>query len=285
MADPVKIFEVGPRDGLQNEARIIPTRDKITLVDLLSQSGLSKIEVTSFVSPAWVPQLADAADVMDGIARRGGVSYAALTPNLRGIARALPTRPDEVAVFGAASEAFSRKNLNCSISESLSRFEGVIGAARSAGIPVRGYVSCVIDCPYDGPTPPDSVARMVADLFEIGCYEVSLGDTTGTGIPERVEGMLRAVLGRAEAHRLAGHFHDTNGRAIENIGVALDNGLRVFDSSIAGLGGCPFAPGSKGNVATEDVVEFLNARGFETGIDLPRLATASRFARSLGGQQ
>jgi hydroxymethylglutaryl-CoA lyase len=277
----VTIYEVGPRDGLQNEARPIPTAEKIRLVDLLTAAGLRKIEVTSFVSPKWVPQLADAAEVMAGIARAPGVTYAALTPNLKGYAAARAARADEVAIFGAASETFSRRNINASIEESLARFGEVAAAARADGIALRGYVSCVTDCPYEGPVAPGAVAAVTARLFALGCREVSLGDTIGQGTPERVDAMLRAVLGVADAGRLAGHFHDTAGRALANIMVALDHGLRVFDAAAGGLGGCPYAPGAAGNVATENVVALMAELGHATGIDRARLAEAAAFARGL----
>lgn len=284
MTDAVTIFEVGPRDGLQNEARLIPAADKINLVNMLSDSGFSKIEVTSFVSPKWVPQLADAGEVLDGITRKDDVCYAALTPNIKGFEAALAKRVDEVAIFGAASESFSQKNINCSISESLTRFQPVMDLAKKKGIPVRGYVSCVIDCPYEGAVRPDTVASVAKALFEMGCYEVSLGDTTGVGHPEAVATMLDAVLDVMPATRLAGHYHDTGGRAIDNIRVSLGRGLRVFDSSIAGLGGCPYAPGAKGNVATEAVVDMLEAEGISTGVDQSRLPDVARFAASLRGR-
>ncbi|MBD3679186.1 MAG: hydroxymethylglutaryl-CoA lyase [Rhodobacteraceae bacterium] len=281
MADKVTVFEVGPRDGLQNEAVQIATTDKIRLVDALSDCGFSKIEVTSFVSPKWVPQMADAAEVLAGIRRAAGVRYAALTPNMRGFEGALAARADEVAIFGAASEGFSLKNINCSIAESLDRFAPVMEAARAAAIPVRGYISCVTDCPYDGPTPPAKVAEVAAMLTKMGCYEISLGDTIGAGTPDTVSAMLDAVLGVVPAERLAGHFHDTKGRALDNIRVSLDKGVRVFDAAIGGLGGCPYAPGAKGNVATEAVVGLLHELGFETGIDAAKLPDVAAFAKSL----
>lgn len=281
MAERVTIFEMGPRDGLQNEKAMIATADKIRLVDALSDCGFAKIEVTSFVSPKWVPQMADAAEVLAGIARAPGVAYAALTPNLRGFEGALAAKADEVAIFGSASEGFSQKNINCSIAESLERFAPVAEAAKAAGVPVRGYVSCVSECPYDGPTPPGEVARVTAALLAMGCYEVSLGDTIGAGTPETIGAMLEAVLAVAPAARLAGHYHDTRGRALENIELSLKAGLRTFDSSVAGLGGCPYAPGAKGNVATEGVVALLDREGFETGIDAGKLAEVAGFARTL----
>ncbi|MAW36660.1 MAG: hydroxymethylglutaryl-CoA lyase [Rhodospirillaceae bacterium] len=281
MTERVTLFEMAPRDGLQNEATMIATADKIELVERLSRCGFSKIEVTSFVSPRWVPQLADAAEVMQGITRSAAVTYAALTPNMQGFKRAMAARADEIAVFGAASEGFSQNNINCSIAESLQRFQPVVDAARAAGVPVRGYVSCVTHCPYDGPTPPESVARVAAALIDMGCYQVSLGDTLGAATPEAISAMLDAVLAVVPVRCLAGHFHDTGGRALDNIAVSLERGLRVFDSAIAGLGGCPYAPGAKGNVATEAVVTLLHEHGFETGLDRDRLAHASAFGQSL----
>ena len=281
MADPVTLYEMGPRDGLQNEARLIGTADKIKLVNLLSDCGFCHIEVTSFVSPKWVPQMADAAEVMAGITRKPGVCYAALTPNLQGYARAITARADEVAVFASASEGFSQKNINCSIRESLERFQPVLLSARTAMIPVRGYVSCVTDCPYDGPIAPDAVAEVAEALFQMGCYQISLGDTLGAAKPDGIARMLDAVLQSVPASRLSGHYHDTRGQALLNIAVSLDRGLRVFDSSVGGLGGCPYAPGAKGNVATEAVAAMLDSRGFDTGLDLDRLADATAFAQSL----
>ena len=281
--DHVTIFEVGPRDGLQNEKRLIKTADKVKLVDLLSDSGLKKIEVSSFVSPKWVPQLADAHDVFAQITRRDGVVYAALTPNLRGFDGALQAKADEIAIFASASEGFSQKNINCSIEESFARFAPMAEAAAAHKIPMRGYVSCVTDCPYDGPTSPAQVARVAAKLLDIGCYEISLGETIGHGCPETVAAMLDAVLAKIPAEKLAGHFHDTGGRALDNIKTSLNKGIRVFDSAVAGLGGCPYAPGAKGNVATQKVVQMLAELGYETDIDQTRLATASQFAQTLRG--
>ena len=281
MADHVTIFEMGPRDGLQNEKRPIATQDKIRLVDELSACGFQKIEVTSFVSPKWVPQMADAAEVMAGIKRVPGLSYAVLTPNLRGLERALTVDPDEVAIFGSASEGFSQKNINCSIAESLERFGPVMEAAKKAGVPVRGYVSCVTDCPYDGPTDPSQVASVAGSLLDMGCYEISLGDTIGAATPDTVSAMLDAVMDVVPAQKLAGHFHDTQARALENIDHCLTRGIRVFDASIGGLGGCPYAPGAKGNVATEQVVDLVYKRGFETGLDRARLMRVAEFARTL----
>jgi hydroxymethylglutaryl-CoA lyase len=281
MGEKVTIYEVGPRDGLQNEKRLISTHDKIRLIDALSLCGFTKIEVTSFVSPKWVPQMADASEVLAGILRRRGVTYAALTPNLEGYEAARSAKADEVAIFSSASEGFSQKNINCSIAESLERFKPVAKAALADGIALRGYVSCVTDCPYDGPTPPKKVATVAAALAMMGCYEVSLGDTIGAATPESTAAMLDAVLMVLPARRLSGHFHDTRAQALDNIRVSLDRGLRVFDASVGGLGGCPFAPGAKGNVATEGVAAMLGDLGFETNIDLDRLSEVGAFARSL----
>lgn len=281
MTRKVEIVEVGPRDGLQNEPRAISTADKIALVDALSIAGFRRIEAASFVSPKWVPQMADGAAVLAGITRMPGVRYTALTPNLRGFEAARAAGVDEVAIFGAASEGFSRANLNCSVDESFARFAPVCAAAAEAGVPVRGYVSCVVECPYDGPTPPQAVAEVAARLLAMGCHEVSLGETLGRAEPKAVAAMLEAVLARTSPDRLAGHFHDTGGRALANIDVALDAGLRVFDASVGGLGGCPYAPGAAGNVATEAVADHLALAGYETGLDLSALARGARIARSL----
>ena len=277
----VEIYEVGPRDGLQNEARAIPAAEKVALVDALSGCGFRRIEAASFVSPKWVPQMADAAEVMAGIARAPGVAYAALTPNLRGWEGARAAGADEVAVFASASEGFSRANLNASIAESLERFAPVVAAARAARVPVRGYVSCVVECPYDGPVPPGAVARVAEALAGMGCTEISLGDTIGRGAPEAVDAMLSAVTAVLPPGRLAGHFHDTGGRALENVDVGLAHGLRVFDAAVGGLGGCPYAPGAAGNVATEAVLAHLAARGYETGLDAARVAAAAEMAKGM----
>ncbi len=281
VADSVEIFEVGPRDGLQNEKRPIPTAEKVALVDCLSRAGFRRIEVASFVSPRWVPQMADSGEVLAGIRRAPGVRYAALTPNMKGLERALAARADEVAIFGSASEGFSRANINASIAESLERFAPVARAAREVGLPVRGYVSCVTDCPYDGAVAPAQVARVVAALDAMGCYEISLGDTIGQGTPESIKAMLDAVLGVVPAARLAGHYHDTAGRALANIEVSLEMGLRVFDAAVGGLGGCPYAPGAAGNVATEAVHDRLVALGHETGLDRAVLEEAAAMARAM----
>jgi hydroxymethylglutaryl-CoA lyase len=281
MAETVEIFEVGSRDGLQNEARAIPTAAKVRLIDTLSRAGFRRIEVASFVSPKWVPQMADSDAVLAGIARAPGVSYAALTPNLKGYERARAAGADEVAIFGSASEGFSRANINATIEESLARFAPVAEAARADGVPMRGYVSCVVECPYDGKVAPGEVARVVARLRDLGCYEVSLGDTIGRAAPEAMDAMLAAVLSELPAERLAGHFHDTSGRALDNIEVALGRGLRVFDAAVGGLGGCPYAPGAAGNVATEAVMARLAALGYDTGLDARVVAEAAAQARAM----
>ena len=283
MAEHVRIVEVCPRDGLQNEPRLVPLADKIKLVNQLSACGFDSIEVTSFVSPKWVPQLADAAEVMAGISRTPGVCYTALTPNLEGYARAKDSRVGEIAIFASASETFSQNNINCTIAESIERFRPVTAAAARDGLPVRGYVSCVTHCPYEGPVAPANVARVAALLLDLGCREVSLGDTIGAARPGDISRMLQAVLADALPELFAGHYHDTHGRALDNIAVSLDHGIRVFDSCAGGLGGCPYAPGAAGNVATEAVARFLMARGFETGLDLDALDRAAAFARTLRG--
>ena len=281
MSGVVEIVEVGPRDGLQNEARAIPVAEKVALIDCLSEAGFRRIEVASFVSPKWVPQMAGSAEVMAGIRRVPGVKYTALTPNLRGFEAALAAGADEVAVFGSGSEGFSRANINAGIDESLERFLPVLEAARRAGVPVRGYVSCVVDCPYDGPVAPEAAARVAAALLAMGCHEVSLGDTLGRATPERVDAMLASVLERAAPGQLAGHFHDTGGRAVDNVMVALERGLRVFDAAVGGLGGCPYAPGAAGNVATERLAQALEQAGYAHGLDREVLARAARLARAM----
>jgi hydroxymethylglutaryl-CoA lyase len=277
----VTIYEVGPRDGLQNERARIATADKIRLVDLLSAAGFARIEVTSFVSPKWVPQLADAAEVMAGITRAPGAAYAALVPNLKGYEAARAARVDEVAIFAAASESFSRRNINATIAESFERFAPIAEAAAGDGITLRGYVSCVTDCPYEGRVAPEAVAPVVERLLAIGCREVSLGETLGRAEPPAVRALLEAVLAVAPADRLAGHFHDTHGRAVENVAVALEYGLRTFDAAAGGLGGCPYAPGAAGNLATERLADWLAQRGVDTGLRPEALAAAAAFARSL----
>lgn len=283
MTKQVSIFEVGPRDGLQNEAAQIATADKIRLVDMLSATGLKRLEVTSFVSPKWIPQMADGAKVLAGIDRNPGVSYSALTPNLQGFENAIAAGVDEVAVFASASETFSQRNINCSIAESLERFQPVFTAAGDAKIPVRGYISCIIDCPFEGEITPELVADLAVKMIENGCFEISLGDTIGHGTPARVDQLLASICARVSPQKLAGHFHDTKGYALDNIAVSLEHGLRIFDAAAGGLGGCPFAPGAAGNVATEAVAALLETKGFETGIDPVKLAEAGAFAKELKG--
>ena len=272
----VRLIEVGPRDGLQNEAQPISVADKVRLVDALTDAGLGYIEVGSFVSPKWVPQMAGSADVFAQIQRKPGVTYAALAPNLRGFEDAVAAGVKEVAVFAAASEAFSQRNINCSISESLARFVPIMEAARAQGISVRGYVSCVLGCPYEGEVAPEQVAQVARELYAMGCYEVSLGDTIGTGTPGATRRLFEAVSAHVPRDKLAGHFHDTYGQAMANIYASLLEGIQVFDSSIAGLGGCPYAKGASGNVATEDVLYLLNGLGIHTGVDLDALILAGR---------
>ncbi|MDX1743874.1 MAG: hydroxymethylglutaryl-CoA lyase [Ruegeria sp.] len=281
MGERVDIFEVGPRDGLQNEKREISVDEKVALINCLSRAGFNRIEVASFVSPKWVPQMAGSAEVLAKITRADGVRYAALTPNMRGYEDALAAKADEIAVFASASEGFSKANINATIAESIERFTPILEAARHIDLPVRGYVSCVTDCPYDGPTPPEKVAEVADHLFALGCYEVSLGDTIGQGTPDTIAHMLLAVRNRVPVTRLAGHFHDTNGRAIDNIDAALALGVRTFDTAVGGLGGCPYAPGAAGNVATEAVVAHLERLGYETGLDLGIVEEAAQIARAM----
>jgi hydroxymethylglutaryl-CoA lyase len=294
MMEQVRIVEVGPRDGLQNEKQNVPTAIKLELIERLATAGLRDIEATSFVSPKWVPQMADQAGVMRGLQRRQAVNYPVLTPNLKGFEAAVAEGATEVAVFAAASEGFSQKNINCSIDESIDRFVPVLDAAKRLGVKVRGYVSCVVACPYDGAVAPQQVAHVAARLHELGCYEVSLGDTIGVGTPGSVLRMLDAVAAKVPVSRLAGHYHDTYGMAVANVHASYEFGLRVFDSSVAGLGGCPYAKGATGNVATEDVVYLLHGLGASTGIDLDALldcgawisaqigrANGSRVARAI----
>lgn len=283
MSEFVTLYEMAPRDGLQNEKTQISTADKIKLVDSLSDCGFKKIEVTSFVSPKWVPQLADASDVMAGIRRDEGVAYGVLTPNMRGFEGAVAAKASEVAIFAAASEGFSQKNINCSIAESIERFAPIMVAAKAVGLPVRGYVSCVTDCPYDGRIEPSEVARITELLLAAGCFEVSLGDTIGAGMPETIDAMLAACLEVADPLQLAGHYHDTGGRAVENIEASLARGLRTFDAAAGGLGGCPYAPGAKGNVDTVLVNQRLTELGFQTGLDADKLSAAANFAVQLRG--
>ncbi|EEX33418.1 MULTISPECIES: hydroxymethylglutaryl-CoA lyase [Vibrio] len=284
LPESVKIVEVGPRDGLQNE-QAVSTEAKVALINQLSSCGLNHIEAGSFVSPKWVPQMADSLEVMSKITRAPNVTYAALTPNIRGFEQALDANANEVAVFTSSSEGFCQKNINCSIEESLERFHPVVALAKDKGIPVRGYLSCIVDCPYDGPTEPSQVAKVAQALLDLGCYEVSLGDTIGTGTPVRVANMLNAVFERVPSQQVAVHFHDTWGQALANIYQALQMGVRVVDSSVAGLGGCPYAAGASGNVATEDVVYLCQGLGIETGVDLNRLAQAGwEISDALGRQ-
>lgn len=281
MHERVEIFEVGPRDGLQNETREIPVSEKVALVDCLSRAGFSRIECASFVSPKWVPQMAGSAEVLAGIARASGVRYGALVPNMRGYEDALAAGADEIAVFASASEGFSKANINATIEDSIERFKPILKAARHIDLPVRGYVSCVTDCPYDGPTAPEKVAEVADRLFSLGCYEISLGDTLGQARPETIAKMLMAVRQRVPATRLAGHFHNTAGRALANIDASLSLGVRVFDAAVGGLGGCPFAPGAAGNVATEAVAAHLERLGYRTGLDLAVVAEAAAMAQAM----
>ncbi len=284
MTDTVRIVEVGPRDGLQNEKTLVPAAAKIALIDRLSATGLRSIEATSFVSPKWVPQLADAAEVYAGIAKRPGVRYPVLVPNEQGYERARAVGVTEIAVFGAASEAFSRRNINASIEESLQRFAPVIARATADGVAVRGYVSTVLGCPYQGEVPLADVVRVAKTLHGMGCYEISLGDTIGVGTPGKAAAMLRAVAEEVPMPALAVHFHDTYGQALANVLACLDAGVRVVDASISGTGGCPYAHGASGNLATEDVVYMLHGMGFETGIDPEALSETGRWLSQLLGR-
>ena len=278
----VELVEVGPRDGLQNEKSLIPTAQKIKLVDSLSEAGFRLIEATSFVSPKWVPQLGDAAEVMAGIQRKEDVRYIVLTPNKRGLDDALAAGIDEIAVFGAATEGFSQHNINCSVAESLERFRPVVADALAAGVQVRGYISVVVHCPYEGAVAPEPVLRLAEALLAMGCYEVSLGDTTGQGTADTVCSLLDRLCAELPADRLAGHFHDTNHQAIANVMHALDYGLRRFDSAISGLGGCPYAPGAKGNVNTKALHDALAEAGWQTGLDRDKLTDAEQIVTAMG---
>lgn len=273
----VRLVEVGPRDGLQNEKEPVTLDTRVELIDRLSAAGFGTVEAGSFVSPKWVPQMAGTGEVMSRIARRPGTRYAVLTPNLKGLEGAVAARADEVAVFTAASETFAQRNTNCSIDESLERCREVARAARAAGVPVRGYVSCVLGCPYEGAIDPLAVTRVAAELDSMGCYEISLGDTIGIGTAGRTQALFEAVGRRVPLERLAGHFHDTYGQALANIFAAMQVGVATFDSSIAGLGGCPYARGATGNVASEDVLYLLAGLGIETGVDLDRTVDAGAF--------
>ncbi|MFI8558212.1 hydroxymethylglutaryl-CoA lyase [Pseudomonas putida] len=284
MPSRVRIVEVGPRDGLQNEHHPVEVSQKIQLVNALSDAGLEYIEVGSFVSPKWVPQMAGSGEVLAGIERKSGVTYGVLTPNMRGFEDALTAGAQEVAVFAGASESFSQRNINCSISESLARFAPIIQAAQQNGIRVRGYVSCVLGCPYDGAVQPEQVMAVARELREMGCYEISLGDTIGVGTAKATRTLIEVVGNQVPREHMAGHFHDTYGQALTNIYASLQEGVAVFDSSVAGLGGCPYAKGASGNVATEDVVYLLNGLGIETGVDLSKLAEAGRMISQIIGR-
>ena len=284
MSDAVRIVEMGPRDGLQNEKQLVSVETKLELIDRLAAAGLREIEATSFVSPKWVPQMGDHDELMRRLVRRDGVRYPVLTPNLRGFEAAVAAGADEVAVFAAASETFSRKNINCGIVESIARFEPLLASAKARGVRVRGYVSCVVGCPYEGDIAPDKVAEVAERLAQLGCAEISLGDTIGVGTPASVRRMLEAVAKRVPIERLAGHYHDTYGMAVANVHASYEFGLRAFDSSVGGLGGCPYAKGATGNVATEDVVYLLHGLGAATGVDLDRLVDCAAWISAALGR-
>jgi hydroxymethylglutaryl-CoA lyase len=267
----VRIVDVGPRDGLQNEKGEVPTAIKLELIERLADAGIRSVEATAFVSPKWIPQMADHTEVLERIRRKPGVSYPVLTPNLKGFESAKAAGATEVAVFGAASEAFSKKNINCSITESIERFQLVVNAAKKDGIKVRGYISCVVACPYEGDIRPEKVAEVAGALYDMGCYEISLGDTIGAATPGKTQAMIAACLKRVPVEKLAGHYHDTYGQALANIYASLELGIATFDTSVSGLGGCPYAKGASGNVATEDVLFMLEGLGIETGIDLNKV--------------
>ena len=273
----VRIVEVGPRDGLQNEPGELPTEIKLELIERLADTGLPAVEATAFVSPKWIPQMADHTEVLERLRRKPGVDYPVLTPNLKGFEAARAAGAEEVAVFAAASEAFSKKNTNCSIAESLERFSPILKESKNSKIRVRGYVSCVLGCPYEGDVPPARVAEVAGALYDMGCYEVSLGDTIGVGTPGKTKAMVEACARRVPVAKLAGHYHDTYGQALANIYASLEAGVRTFDSSVAGLGGCPYAAGASGNVATEDVVYMLHGLGYSTGVDLERLVEVGEW--------
>ncbi len=281
----VRIVEVGPRDGLQNEANRVPTEVKIELIHRLAEAGLAAVEATAFVSPKWIPQMSDAAQVMAGLRRRPGVAYPVLVPNLQGFEAARAAGAEEIAVFAAASETFSRKNINCSIAQSLERFAPVVKAARARKMRVRGYISCAAGCPYEGEVKPQAVAAVAEKLYRMGCYEISLGDTIGVGTPGRVRAMIEAAAKKVPIGRLAGHYHDTYGQALANVYASLEAGVRIFDSSVAGLGGCPYAKGATGNVATEDVIYMLDGLEIETGVDLMKILRTGQFICSELGRE
>ncbi len=279
----VRIVDVGPRDGLQNEPKSVPAAVKIELIHRLAEAGLPAVEATAFVSPKWVPQMADSAEVMAGVRKKPGVAYPVLVPNMQGFEAARAAGAEEIAVFGAATETFSRKNINCSIAESLARFAPVVAAARKRGMRARGYISCAAGCPYEGEVKPQAVAAVAEKLYAMGCYEISLGDTIGVGTPRKIRAMIEAVAKKVPIGKLAGHYHDTYGQALANIYASLELGVKTFDTSVAGLGGCPYAKGATGNVATEDVVYMLDGLGVESGVDLVKLFRAGQFiCRELG---
>ena len=282
--EKIQIVEVGPRDGLQNEKEWVPTKTKISLIEKLADAGLTKIEATSFVSPKWIPQLKDAHEVFTGIKRISGVSYPVLTPNMKGFERALEADAKEIAVFSAASEAFTQKNTNCSIEESINRFRPVLEEAKINNIPVRGYISCVLGCPYQGKVAVENVVNLAAKMTEMGCFQISLGDTIGAGTPVQAKRMVQKVSEKVPVSKLALHFHDTRGQALANIYACLELGVTVIDASVAGLGGCPYAKGATGNVATEDVVFMLHGMDIETGIDLNKLIETGRFISGVLGR-
>jgi len=284
MADRVTLVEVGPRDGLQNEPGVVPLASKLALIDRLGAAGLPVIEAGAFVSPKWVPQMADSGEVLRALAPRPGVRYPVLVPNEKGLAAALAAGAREIAVFGAASETFSQRNINCSIAESLERFRPVVRQALEAGVAVRGYISCVLGCPYEGAVPIAAVVEVARALSEMGCAEISLGDTIGTGTPSQARAMVRAVAGVVPMAHLAAHFHDTYGQALANILAVMEEGIRIVDCAVAGLGGCPYAKGASGNVATEDVLYMLDGMGVETGVDMERLLVASRLVSDALGR-
>jgi hydroxymethylglutaryl-CoA lyase len=277
MTTSVRIVEVGPRDGLQNEPGEVATAVKVELIERLADAGLPAVEATAFVSPKWVPQMADHTEVLERIRRKPGVDYPVLAPNLKGLEAARAAGATEVAIFGAASEAFSQRNINCSIADSLERFRPVVDQAKKHGVKVRGYVSCVLGCPYEGDIAPKRVAEVANALYEMGCYEISLGDTIGVGTPAKTKAMIEACADHVPVEKLAGHYHDTYGQALANIYASLELGVRTYDASVAGLGGCPYAAGASGNVATEDVVYMLNGLGMRTGIDLERLVEIGQW--------
>jgi isopropylmalate/homocitrate/citramalate synthase len=279
----VRIVDVAPRDGLQNEPKTVPTPVKIELIERLQDAGLPAVEATAFVSPKWVPQMADHAEVMAGIRKRRGVAYPVLVPNMKGFEAARAAGAEEIAVFGAASETFSRKNINCSIAESLERFAPVVEAAKARGMRVRGYISCAAGCPYEGEVAPRAVADLAGKLYRMGCYEVSLGDTIGVGTPKKIRAVIEAVARKVPIGKIGGHYHDTYGQALANIYASLELGVKTFDSSVAGLGGCPYAKGATGNVATEDVIYMLDGLGIATGVDLEKIFRAGEFiCKALG---